>query len=58
MNVVVLVCVIGIRLGGRMLVVELGNVAAVRRREVCIDMVEAKVWESLRSSQFPQPVQY
>lgn len=50
MKVVVVVCVVWMRLGGRMLVVELGNVAAVRRREVCIDIVEAKVCESSRCS--------
>lgn len=44
-----LVCVVGSRLAGRIVVVELGNVAAVRRREVCIDIVdwggvERRVW--------------
>lgn len=29
-----------------MLVVELGNVAAVRRKEVCIDIVDEKVGEN------------
>lgn len=44
-----LVCVVGSRLAGWIVVVELGNVAAVRRREVCIDIVdrggvERRVW--------------
>lgn len=58
MKVVVLVWEVGIRLGERMLVVELGNVAAVRRREVCIDIVEARVWESSSSSRVSETAQH
>lgn len=40
-----------------MLVVELGNVAAVRRREVCIDIVEGVSLESSSSSSILEKVQ-
>lgn len=46
MKVVAFTCDVGTRLGGRMLVVEFGNVAAVRRKEVCIDIVEGMDLES------------